>query len=86
MLTRNPWDDDAAPELVALEAGRAPWLDRLVDLHVLSEHGDREAADAAGQWMSSDPDARRVWDEVERSCGHLRAAGESDDGGATVVR
>jgi hypothetical protein len=36
--------------------------------------------------MSSDPDARRVWDEVERSCGHLRAAGESDDGGATVVR
>ena len=86
MLTRNPWDDDAAPELVALEVGRAPWLDRLVDLHVLSEHGDRDAADVAGQWLSTDPDARRVWDEVERSCGSLRAAGDSSHGGTTGAR
>jgi hypothetical protein len=86
MLTRNPWDDDAAPELVALETGRAPWLDRLVDLHVLAEHGDRDAADAAGQWLSTDPDARRVWDEVERSCGNLRAEGKSGHDEATAVR
>lgn len=73
MLARNAWDDDLPPEVAAAEAARAPWLDRLVDLHVLSEHGDTAATDTAGQWMSTDPAARRVWDEVQRSCETLRA-------------
>ncbi|MDD7942933.1 hypothetical protein PHK61_31440 [Actinomycetospora lutea] len=58
--------------MAALEAARAPWVDRLVDLHVLSEHGDIGAAEAAEQWMCTDPEARRVWDEVQRSCASLR--------------
>ena len=44
------------------------WLDRLVDMHVLSEHGDVDAAAAAQQWLDSDPEARRVWGEVQRTC------------------
>jgi len=74
MFTRNPWDMDVAPELLALESVRAPWLDRLVDLHVLSEHGDLDATEAAGRWMRTDSEARRVWDEVQRSCDSLRAS------------
>jgi hypothetical protein len=74
-IHRNAWDLDALPELVALESARAPWLDQLVELHVLSEHGDTTATEAAGRWMSTDSEARRVWDEVQRSCDQVRAAG-----------
>lgn len=72
MLHRNAWDLDALPEFVALESTRAPWIDWLVDLHVLSEHGDPDAIAAAGRWMS-DPEARRVWNQVQDSCQSLRA-------------
>lgn len=44
------------------------WLDRLVDMHVLSENGDAEAAAAAREWLDRDPEARRVWSEVQRTC------------------
>ncbi len=77
MLERNAWDIDVLPELVALESARAPWLDRLVELHVLAEHGDTAATETAGRWMSTDPEARRVWEEVQHSCDRLRGPGET---------
>jgi hypothetical protein len=46
--------------------------DRLVELHVLAEHGDAAAAEAGG-WLSSDPDARRTWHQVDAQCRELRA-------------
>ena len=49
------------------------WRDRLVELHVLAEHGDTDAADTAARWLATDPAAYRVWTEVERTCRHLRA-------------
>lgn len=46
------------------------WRDRLVELHVLADHGDREAAAAA--WLSEDEDARRIWVTVQRTCEDIR--------------
>jgi hypothetical protein len=48
-------------------------LDRLVELHVLSENGDDGAAAEAASWIIGDPAARRVWDTVERNCRLLRS-------------
>lgn len=39
------------------------WRDRLVELHVLAEHGDDDAARTAQRWLSSDAAARHVWDK-----------------------
>jgi hypothetical protein len=47
-------------------------LDRLVELHVLSEHGDAMAAAEAARLISVDAEARRVWDNVEATCQRLR--------------
>jgi ferric-dicitrate binding protein FerR (iron transport regulator) len=44
------------------------WVDRLVELHVLAEHGDAASATAAEQWLAGDVQARQVWESVE----HLR--------------
>jgi hypothetical protein len=48
------------------------WLDELVELHVLARNGDAGAAEQAERWISSDPAARRVWDDVEQTCDRLR--------------
>jgi hypothetical protein len=48
-------------------------LDRLVELHVLSENGDGGAAAEAASWIAGDPEARRVWDTVEQNCRLLRS-------------
>lgn len=53
-------------------AGDVGWRDRLVELQVLAEHGDTDAADIAARWLATDPAARHAWDEVERTCQHLR--------------
>lgn len=42
------------------------WRDQLVELHVLAEHGDPDAAATARLWLATDDDARRVWEDVER--------------------
>lgn len=55
------------------EATYPEWIDRLVDLHVLAAHGDTDAAIQADQWMAEDPDVRRVWDRVARTCELLHA-------------
>ena len=47
--------------------------DRLVELHVLAENGDAAAAAEAGEWLSDDPDARRIWHQVDAQCQELRA-------------
>lgn len=47
--------------------------DRLVELHVLAEHGDAAAAAEARDWLDNDPDARRIWHQVETQCQELRA-------------
>jgi hypothetical protein len=54
-------------------------LDRLVELHVLAEHGDATAAAEAARLISADHEARRVWDTVESTCRRLR------EGSAAVV-
>ena len=49
-------------------------MDRLVELHVLSENGDPAAAEEAATWITDDAEARRVWNTVEHTCQLLRSA------------
>jgi hypothetical protein len=44
--------------------GTAPWIDRLVELHVLAEHGDDASAATAAKWIAEDVHARQVWDHL----------------------
>lgn len=50
----------------------AAWRDRLVDLHVLAEHGDQAASDEAERWIATDERARRAWQEIDTTCARLR--------------
>ena len=61
----------AHPTGAAVEAEPA-WRDRLVELHVLAEHGDADAAAVAARWLATDPTAEHVWSRVERTCRELR--------------
>jgi hypothetical protein len=61
---------DAEPE--PGDPNRPQWIDRLVELHVLADNGDSEAAAAAASWMAEDTDARRVWEDVQRVCDQVR--------------
>lgn len=67
---------DAQPAAAAARhpelAGGARTRDRLVELHVLVEHGDAAAAAEAQEWLDDDPDARRVWHQVDARCQQLR--------------
>lgn len=58
--TATPVDPDTA------------WRDRLVELHVLAEHGDTAAAGEAQTWIASDERAHRAWHEIEDTCHRLR--------------
>jgi hypothetical protein len=40
---------------------------------VLAEHGDAAAAAEAEDWLDNDPDARRIWHQVEAQCQDVRA-------------
>ncbi len=51
------------------------WRDRLVELHVLTDHGDGEAAAAAAAWLAEDEHARWAWDTVQRTCDEVRRSG-----------
>jgi hypothetical protein len=68
MFVSGAWDAPPLPEILAAERDRPAWLDELVSLHVLAEHGDQTAAATARRWIAGDADARRVWEGVE----HLR--------------
>lgn len=74
----NSWDVSES------ESGTAGWLDRLVELHVLAAHGDPGAVAAAKDWLAADVEARRVWEQVQRTCDDLGAA--PDEAGATEMR
>ena len=54
---------------------RPQWIDRLVELHVLADNGDSEAAAAAASWIAEDTEARRVWEDVQRVCDQVRGGG-----------
>jgi hypothetical protein len=57
------------------DPGRLHWIDRLVELHVLADNGDSEAAAVAASWIAEDAEARRVWDDVQRVCDQVRNGG-----------
>jgi hypothetical protein len=46
------------------EAASTLWIDHLVELHVLAEHGDEVSAAAAARWIAVDAHAREVWDHL----------------------
>jgi hypothetical protein len=48
------------------------WVEQLVELHVLAENGDAEAARRAADWVAEDPAAHALWTSVERDCDRLR--------------
>ncbi|MCW2719375.1 MAG: hypothetical protein QOG20_5647 [Pseudonocardiales bacterium] len=50
------------------------WIDRLVELHVLADNGDAASAAAAASWIAEDSEARRVWEDVQRTCDQVRTA------------
>jgi hypothetical protein len=52
--------------------------DRLVELHVLAEHGDRAAGAEAARLLAHDDEARRIWDTVEATCDRLRTGSGED--------
>lgn len=54
------------------ETDHSGWIDRLVDLHVLAEHGDTAAAAQARSWIADDARAQHVWDSVNHTCDQLR--------------
>lgn len=64
----NPYDAPAGTD--------SAWLDQLVDLHVLTVHGDQDAAAAATRWLDHDTQAREVWNQVETTCERVRALEE----------
>lgn len=58
-LERDPAEDIAGPVVAG-----TPWIDRLVELHVLAEHGDDASAATAAKWIAEDVHARQVWDHL----------------------
>lgn len=48
------------------------WRDALVELHVLAENGDLNAATEAARWLASDATARHAWDAIQNTCDTVR--------------
>lgn len=71
-MNRDHLDVRTTTKLVHDEPLHPQWIDRLVELQVLAEHGDTAAAAAAAIWIAQDPQARRVWEGVERTCDQVR--------------
>lgn len=71
MITRRPSANAVSDESEGMapgdsrpEAATTPWIDQLVELHVLAEHGDEASAAAAARWIAEDVHAREVWDHL----------------------
>ncbi|HEY4006170.1 MAG TPA: hypothetical protein VGM60_13435 [Pseudonocardia sp.] len=64
----------ADPDTASGEPASPGWVDHLVELHVLAEHGDAASAAAAEQWIAKDMNARQLWESVERLRDQLRDA------------
>ena len=56
-------------------AEQPQWIDRLVELQVLADNGDTDAAAAAASWIAEDTEARKVWEDVQRVCDQVRNGG-----------
>ncbi|GAA1863076.1 hypothetical protein GCM10009836_49290 [Pseudonocardia ailaonensis] len=54
------------------------WVEQLVELHVLAENGDADAARAAAEWVEDDPAARAVWASVDEDVAQLRHAAAAE--------
>lgn len=54
-----------------VEGTAGSWVDRLVELRVLADHGDTAAAARAEQWISHDEAAGRMWRQMIRDCSLL---------------
>ena len=61
----------------AIEGAVGSWVDRLVELRVLADHGDTDAAARAQQWIGDDEAAARMWWQITRDCSLLGDSGES---------
>jgi len=61
-----------ATPFVQTAATSTDWRDRLVELHVLAEHGCTESATSAQDWLAADPAAHEAWHAVEQTCRALR--------------
>lgn len=61
-----------APTAFTPQPAVGEWRDRLVELHVLAEHGDADAAAHAAGWLAVDDAAHDAWHAVERTCHQLR--------------
>jgi hypothetical protein len=63
------------PQGIEQQRVEQQWIDRLVELHVLADNGDPEAAAAAASWIAEDTEARKVWEDVQRVCDQVRNGG-----------
>lgn len=52
-MISSPWDVETT--WASEQPQRPPWFDALVDLHVLSAHGDDYAARDMAAWSADDP-------------------------------
>lgn len=66
------FETSAVPSFETDAAADTAWRDRLVELHVLAEHGDQAALGEAQQWIATDERARRAWEEIDTTCARLR--------------
>lgn len=51
----SPWDIELEIDGTDVRPARPEWFGRLVDLHVLTLHGDDEAALEMARWSADDP-------------------------------
>jgi hypothetical protein len=56
---------DSESEANGIRTSDPRWVDRLVELHVLAEHGDTASAAEAEEWIATDAKARQMWESVE---------------------
>jgi hypothetical protein len=56
-MVGSPWDVETGTDWYAdaEQPQRPEWYDQLVELHVLSAHGDDHAARDMAQWSAEDP-------------------------------
>jgi hypothetical protein len=54
-MTGSPWDIETGTTWASEQPQRPTWFDALVDLHVLSAHGDDHAARDMARWTADDP-------------------------------
>ncbi|HEY2224013.1 hypothetical protein [Actinomycetospora sp.] len=51
----SPWDIETGTDWTSEQPQRPGWFDALVDLHVLSAHGDDHATQDMAKWSADDP-------------------------------